>query len=107
MRKLGTAPRGPKEDDETFVVGIISCVLARMWNRAPGTLTLTVEDLPKFSLSSSIVIRGTVTREPPSDTPLILTIAGGAETVFDTVDTNSGFHASLWRRALGASDTPH
>lgn len=75
-----------------------------MWNRAPGTLTLTVEDLPKFSLS---VVRGTVTRQPASDTPIILTIAGGAETVFDTVDTNSGFQASLWRRALGASDTPH
>ena len=73
----------------------------------PGTLTLTVEDLPKFSLSSSIVVRGTVTRQPASDTPIILTIAGGAETVFDTVDTNSGFQASLWRRALGASDTPH
>lgn len=75
-----------------------------MWDRAPGTLTLTVEDLPKFSLS---VVRGTVTRQPASDTPIILTIAGGAETVFDTVDTNSGFQASLWRRALGASDTPH
>ena len=73
----------------------------------PGILTLTAEDLPKFSLSSSIVIRGTVTRQPASDTPIILTIAGGAETVFDTVDTNSGFQASLWRRALGASDTPH
>ena len=70
-------------------------------------LTLTVEDLPKFSLSSSIVVRGTVTRQPASDTPIILTIAGDAETVFDTVDTNSGFHASLWRRALGPSDTPH
>jgi len=55
---------------------------------APGILTLTVEDLPKFSLSSSIVVRGTVTREPPSDTPLILTIAGGNATVSDTVDTN-------------------
>ena len=54
----------------------------------PGMLTLTVEDLPKFSLSSSIVVRGTVTREPPSDTPLILTIAGGNATVSDTVDTN-------------------
>ena len=78
-----------------------------MWNRAPGTLTLTVQDLPKFSLSSSIVVRGTIARRSSSDTPIIVTIAGGAETVFDTVDTNSGFHASLWRRALGASDTPH
>ena len=54
----------------------------------PGILMLTVEDLPKFSLSSSIVVRGTVTREPPSDTPLILTIAGANATVSDTVDTN-------------------
>jgi len=52
----------------------------------PATLTLTVADLPKFSLTSSIVVRGTVTREPPSDTPIIVTIAGGAETVSDTVD---------------------
>ena len=56
-------------------------------------LTLTVEDLPKFSLSSSIVIRGTVTRQPPSDTPIILTIAGGAETVFRLV--SGGVHWGL------------
>ena len=73
----------------------------------PGTITLTVEDLPKSSLSSSIVVRGTIARQPSSDAPIILTIAGGATTVSDTVDANSGFQASLWRRALGASDTPH
>ncbi len=61
----------------------------------PATLTLTVEDLPKFSLSSSIPVRGTVTREPPSDTPIIVTITGGAATASDTVDTKFGFTVQL------------
>ncbi len=62
----------------------------------PATLTLTVEDLPKFSLTSSIVVRGTVSREPPSDTPIIVTIAGGAATVPpDTVDANFNFTVQL------------
>ncbi len=61
----------------------------------PATLTLTVEDLPKFSPSSSIVVRGTVAREPSSDTPIIVTIAGGAATVSDSVDANFSFTVQL------------
>ena len=61
----------------------------------PGTRTLTVEDLPKFSLSSSIVVRGTIARQPASDTPIIVTIAGGTTTVSDTVDTNFNFTVQL------------
>ncbi len=62
-----------------------------------ATLTLTVDDLPKFSPSSSIVVRGTVAREPSSDTPIIVTIAGGTATVSDTVDTNFNFTVRLKR----------
>ena len=61
----------------------------------PATLTLTVDDLPKFSPSSSIVVHGTVAREPSSDTPIIVTIAGGVATVSDTVDTNFNFTVRL------------
>ncbi len=61
----------------------------------PGTLTLTVDDLPKFSPSSSIVVSGTVAREPSSDAPIIVTIAGGSKTVSDSVDANFSFTVQL------------
>ncbi len=51
-----------------------------------GTLTLTVEDLPKFILTATVNVRGTVTRVPASDTPVIVSIVGGSATVSDTVD---------------------
>ena len=57
----------------------------------PGTLTLTVDDLPKFSPTRSITVSGTVTREPSSDTPIIVAVAGGSKTVSDSVDTSFSF----------------
>ena len=63
----------------------VSVVLAISCGTEPsGTLTLTVEDLPEFWPDASLDVRGTVTREPSSDTPVILTVAGGGETVQDT-----------------------
>ncbi len=50
-----------------------------------GILTLTVEDLPQFILTATVDVRGTVTREPVSETPVIVSIVGGSATVSDTI----------------------
>jgi hypothetical protein len=74
----------------------ISVVLAISCGTEPsGTLTLTVEDLPEFWPDASLDVRGTVTREPSSDTPVILTVAGGGETVQDTVGGTFNFSVPL------------
>ncbi len=51
-----------------------------------GTLTLTVDALPQFVLTATVDVRGTVSRVPASETPMIVSIAGGLATVSDTVD---------------------
>jgi hypothetical protein len=74
----------------------VSVVLAISCGTEPsGTLTLTVEDLPEFWPDASLDVRGTVTREPASDTPVILTVAGGSETIKDTVDGTFNFSVPL------------
>ena len=50
-----------------------------------GILTLTVEDLQQFILTATVDVRGTVTREPVSETPVIVSIVGGSATVSDTI----------------------
>ncbi len=60
-----------------------------------GTLTLTVEDLPQFALPTALAVRGSVSRDPVSDTPKIVAIAGASETVSDTVDGQFSFTVRL------------
>ena len=62
-----------------------------------GTLTLTVEALPQFILTATVDVRGTVSRDPASDTPVIVTIAGASETVSDTVDGQFSLTVQLKR----------
>ena len=50
-----------------------------------GILTLTDADLPQFILTTTVDVRGTVTREPISETPVIVSIVGGSAGVSDTV----------------------
>lgn len=50
-----------------------------------GILTITLTALPGFTADTSIQVSGSVTRTPPSETAFVVTIAGGVETVMDTV----------------------
>ena len=50
-----------------------------------GVLTITLTALPEFTADTSIQVSGTITRTPPSKTAFVVTIAGGVETVTDTV----------------------
>ena len=52
----------------------------------PGLLMVTVNDVPQFIIEPSVTIVGSVTRDPPKETPIVVTIAGGFLTVLDTLD---------------------
>lgn len=51
----------------------------------PGILIITVNDLPDFSSTVTITVSGSVTRDPPADTPIVVAVAGGAATLTDTL----------------------
>ena len=62
----------------------------------PGILLITVNNLPDFSSTATITVSGTVTRDPPADTPVVLAIAGGVSTVSDTLaGTSFSFNVQL------------
>ncbi len=119
----GCANRGQRLVDPMRMMTRSSLVLSLAFLLGCGTGppgTLTVEDLPKFSPSSSILVRGTVAMEPFSDTPIIsrspaalkrqicdVRPAGCYPLMRGFENRTLGAGASLWRRALGASETPH
>ncbi len=66
-----------------LVVGL--GIVAGCSSEPSGVLTITLTALPEFTPDTSIQVSGTITRTPPSETAFVVTIAGGVETVTDTV----------------------
>ena len=80
-----------KRSSLAFVIALsLSC-----GTEPSGTLTLTVEPLPEFALATSLAVRGSISRDPASETSTIVTIAGASETVSDTVKGSFTFTVQL------------
>ena len=60
-----------------------------------GILTVTLDEVPEFTATTSIQVSGSVTRDPVAETLIFVTIAGGTETVSDTVQDRFDFAVEL------------
>ncbi|MEE8134918.1 MAG: Ig-like domain-containing protein, partial [Gemmatimonadales bacterium] len=70
----------------------------------PGTLVLTVDGVDEVTSDSIVQLTGALTRSPPADTPLSVTISGGAAAVTATADEQGRFAADV-RLRLDQSNT--
>ena len=71
-----------------FVAGL--GIMVGCSSEPSGVLIITLTALPEFTADTSIQVSGTITRTPPSETAFVVTIAGGVETVTDTVAGSFG-----------------
>ena len=76
-----------------FVIGL--CVAAGCGTEPSGVLTITLNDLPEFTSERTITVSGTITRAPASDIPVVVAVAGGQETVSDTVQGSFSFEVGI------------
>lgn len=76
-----------------FVIGL--WVAAACGTEPSGVLTITLIDLPEFTKERTITVAGTVSRTPVSDTPIVVAVAGGQQTVSDTVQGSFSFEIGI------------
>ena len=70
----------------------------------PGTVILALDGTDEVTAAQSIELTGTLTRSPPANTPLFVTVSGGLQATTDTADENGRFVADV-RLQLDQSNT--
>ena len=76
-----------------FVAGL--WVAAGCGTEPSGVLTITLNDLPEFTSERTITVAGTVTRTPAFETPIVVAVAGGQQSVSDTVQGSFSFQIGI------------
>lgn len=79
-----------------FVTGLAT-VVASCGTDPTAILTISMNAFPEFTSETGVDLSGTVTRDPPDDKPIIVTVAGGTNIVTDTTDGAFQFRVNLNR----------